>query len=107
MPTSRLDDRYPELGLGTLPVRPYIDFAYYQLEKSRIFKKFWRQIGRVEEIPATGDYFVKELAASDASVIVTRDRSGAVRAFRNVCAPVELGIVCNLQAETNSSERES
>jgi phenylpropionate dioxygenase-like ring-hydroxylating dioxygenase large terminal subunit len=86
MKTLRLHDRYPELGLGTLPVRPYISPEYYQLEKSHIFKKFWLQVGRVEEIPKTGDYFVKDLAACDASVVVTRNRAGQVRAFHNVCS---------------------
>jgi phenylpropionate dioxygenase-like ring-hydroxylating dioxygenase large terminal subunit len=84
MKTLRLHDRYPELGLGTLPVRPYTSPEYYQLEKSHIFKKFWLQVGRVEEIPKTGDYFVKDLAACDASVVVTRNRAGQVRAFHNV-----------------------
>jgi phenylpropionate dioxygenase-like ring-hydroxylating dioxygenase large terminal subunit len=82
----RLHDRYPELGRGPLPVRPYVDPAYYALEQEHIFKKCWLQVGRVEEIPQTGDYFVKDLTACNASVIVTRDRSGTVRAFHNVCS---------------------
>jgi phenylpropionate dioxygenase-like ring-hydroxylating dioxygenase large terminal subunit len=83
---TRLHDRYPDLGTGPLPVKPYVDPAYFELEKAHIFKKFWLQVGRVEEIPAVGDFFVKDLAASDASIIVARDRSGAVRAFHNVCS---------------------
>src|SRR5271154_3124122 len=82
----RLHDRYPELGRGPLPVRPYVDTAYYALEQEHIFKKCWLQVGRVEEIPQSGDYFVKELVACNASVIVTRSRSGTVRAFHNVCS---------------------
>lgn len=82
----RLHDRYPELGRGPLPVAPYMSRDYYEREKAHIFKKFWLQVGRVEEIPKIGDFFVKDLAACDASVLVTRDRSGEVRAFHNVCS---------------------
>ena len=34
MTTARLHDRYPELGRGPIPVAPYIDPAYYELEKN-------------------------------------------------------------------------
>jgi len=83
---ARLHDRYPELGRGPLPVAPYIDPAYWELEKAHVFKKTWLHVGRVEEIPGAGDYFVKDLAACDASIIVVRTRSGAVKAFHNVCS---------------------
>jgi phenylpropionate dioxygenase-like ring-hydroxylating dioxygenase large terminal subunit len=82
----RLHDRYPELGTGPIPARPYIDPAYYELEKQHVFKKTWLHVGRVEEIPTAGEYFVKELAACDASVIVVRDRAGKINAFHNVCS---------------------
>lgn len=84
--TTTLHDRYPELGRGNIPIGPYIDPAFYELEKKHLFKKTWLHVGRVEEIPKTGDYFVREIAACDASVIVCRDRSKQVRAFHNVCS---------------------
>lgn len=83
---TTLHDRYPELGRSNLPVQPYIDPAYYELEKRHIFTKVWLQVGRVEEIPKPGDYFVKDLKSCNTEIIVTRDRSGAVRAFHNVCS---------------------
>ncbi|HEY0747898.1 MAG TPA: aromatic ring-hydroxylating dioxygenase subunit alpha [Steroidobacteraceae bacterium] len=81
-----LGARYPELGSADIPIEPYISPAYYQLEKQYIFKKTWIHVGRVEEIPNGGDYFVKQLDACDASIIVVRDRAGAINAFHNVCA---------------------
>jgi len=85
-PLGTLTGRYPELGSGTIPVEPYISPEYYEREKEHIFKKTWLQVGRVEEIPKAGDYFVKDLAACDTSIIVVRNRRGEIRAMHNVCA---------------------
>ncbi|AJP56830.1 3-phenylpropionate dioxygenase [Pandoraea vervacti] len=81
-----LTDRYPELGRGPVSVEPYVSPEYYEREKVHIFKKTWLQVGRVEEIPKAGDYFVKELAACDTEVIVVRNKAGQIRAMHNVCA---------------------
>lgn len=81
-----LHDRYPELGRGNLPVGPYIDPAYYEMEKKYLFKKTWLHVGRVEELVKVGDYFVREIPVCDASIIVVRDRSKNLRAFHNVCS---------------------
>jgi phenylpropionate dioxygenase-like ring-hydroxylating dioxygenase large terminal subunit len=82
----QLHDRYPELGKGPVPVEPYISSAYYEKEKANIFKKTWLQVGRVEEIPNAGDYFVKDLDACEASIIVVRDKKGGINAMHNVCS---------------------
>lgn len=79
-------ERYPELGTGPVSIGPYIDPDYYQKEKEHIFKKVWLHVGRVEEIPNKGDYFVKDLAACNASVIIVRTGSGGIKAFHNVCS---------------------
>ncbi|CAN5578031.1 aromatic ring-hydroxylating dioxygenase subunit alpha [soil metagenome] len=81
-----LHDRYPELGKGPVSVDPYISADYFGKEKATIFKKTWLHVGRVEEIPSAGDYFVKDLAACDTSVIVVRDKKGAIHAMHNVCS---------------------
>ena len=44
----------------------------------------WICIGRAEEVPNAGDYLVRDLAGE--SIIITRNRSGEIRAFYNVCA---------------------
>ncbi|MFX1677575.1 SRPBCC family protein [Paraburkholderia sp. A2WS-5] len=84
--TFFLTDRYPELGKGPVPLEPYVSPEYYEREKTQIFKKTWLQVGRVEEIPHPGDYFVKELAACDTEIIVVRNKAGQIRAMHNVCA---------------------
>jgi phenylpropionate dioxygenase-like ring-hydroxylating dioxygenase large terminal subunit len=81
-----LTARYPELGTGPVPVEPYVSPTFYAREKEQIFKKMWLQVGRVEEIPNAGDYFVKDLAACDTSIIVVRNKQGEVRAMHNVCS---------------------
>jgi phenylpropionate dioxygenase-like ring-hydroxylating dioxygenase large terminal subunit len=42
-------------------------------------------VGRVEQLPRTGSYFTKELAAAGTSVVVVRGTDGEVRAFHNIC----------------------
>ncbi|HEY0297341.1 MAG TPA: SRPBCC family protein [Bordetella sp.] len=83
---ARLHDRYPELGRGPLPVAPYTDPAYFELEKKYLFKKTWLHVGRVEEIPKVGDYIVREIPALDSSIVIARDRSKGIHAFHNVCS---------------------
>ena len=67
---SSWTERYPELGTGPLPVAPYISPDYFALERERIFRKVWLNVGRVEQIPNVGDYFVKDLSVCKTSVLV-------------------------------------
>src|SRR6266849_5181563 len=82
----QMRERYPELGSGPLPVEPYISPAYFELEKRHIFKRVWQHVGREAEIPQPGDFFVVDLPASDASLIVIRGRDNVIRALHNVCS---------------------
>jgi phenylpropionate dioxygenase-like ring-hydroxylating dioxygenase large terminal subunit len=86
--TSRktLHDRYPELGTGPVSIEPYISPEYYEKEKELLFKKTWIHVGRADEIPKTGNYFVKDLEACDAQVVVVRNKEGEIKAFHNVCS---------------------
>lgn len=79
-------DKYSHLGTGPIAVDPFVSQAQFELERDRIFKKVWLHIGRVEQIPSTGDYFVKDLAVCNTSVIVSRGRDGSVNAFHNMCS---------------------
>lgn len=74
-----------ELSTDPISVDRYVSPDYYRMEKERLFKKSWLLIGREDEIPAAGDFFVRELEAADTSILVSRDRSGNVRAFHNMC----------------------
>jgi hypothetical protein len=58
---------------------------HYELERKAIFRRTWLNVGRVEQLPRKGSYFTKELDAARTSVVVVRDKDGAIRAFHNIC----------------------
>src|SRR5512147_1582531 len=67
----------------TLP-RPYFTSPeLFTEEMEKIFARRWLCAGRDEDIAAPGDFVLREAAGE--SVIITRDGSGALRAFYNVC----------------------
>jgi Rieske 2Fe-2S family protein len=70
-------------GFMTLPARYYTDADLFRREMERFYFNHWICAGRAEAIPHAGDYFLREVAGE--SVIVTRDASGGLRAFYNVC----------------------
>jgi Rieske 2Fe-2S family protein len=67
----------------TLPGRYYTDPDLFRDELERFFCQTWVCAGRAGQIPRPGDYFLRQIAGE--SIIVTRDASGEVRAFYNVC----------------------
>src|ERR1700741_714464 len=76
-------DFYPELGTGPVSTDRYVSRAYFEKEQERIFPKVWLNIGRIEQIPHLGDYFVKDLAVCKTSILVVRGRDGKIRASQN------------------------
>ena len=74
-------------ALDTAPVsyEDSISPEHYELERDAVFRRTWLNVGRVERLGRTGSYFTKELDAARSSVLVVRDREGAVRAFHNMC----------------------
>jgi phenylpropionate dioxygenase-like ring-hydroxylating dioxygenase large terminal subunit len=78
--------QYPGLGTEPVPIEPCLSQPQFDRERDKIFKRTWLNVGREEEIPGKGDYFVKELELCSASILVTRGRDGVVRAFHNVCS---------------------
>ena len=83
---KRWSAKYPEVGTGPVSTEPCISPELYEVEKERIFRRTWLNVGREERIPNAGDYFVAEIEACDASILVVRGRDGAIRAFHNVCS---------------------
>jgi Rieske 2Fe-2S family protein len=67
----------------TLPARYYTDPDNFRDELDRFYSHMWVCAGRADQIPNAGDFFLREIA--DESIIITRDNSGAIRAFYNVC----------------------
>jgi phenylpropionate dioxygenase-like ring-hydroxylating dioxygenase large terminal subunit len=79
-------DDYPHLGRDPLPVEQYLSQEQFDLEREHIFRKTWLSVGRVEQIPNAGDYFVQDIAMLHTSVIIMRGKDNAIRAFHNVCS---------------------
>lgn len=74
-------------GLGTEPlsITPNISPEHFEQERDHVFAHAWLNIGREDQIPRPGDYFVRELEVLRTSVIVVRGKDGEVRAFHNMC----------------------
>lgn len=81
-----LSDYQPTADLSratTLPARWYVDPAFLEAEKQKIFAKTWQPIGRVDMVQRPGDFFTCELIGE--KLVVTRGLDDKLRAFYNVC----------------------
>jgi phenylpropionate dioxygenase-like ring-hydroxylating dioxygenase large terminal subunit len=85
VPPIGLTQKYPEVGTGPVSTDIYRDAAFYAKELEAIFRRSWYMIGRVEQIPEPGDFFVTELPTFGQSLLICRDREGRVNGFHNVC----------------------
>lgn len=68
---------------STLPRQYYISEQIFREETQSIFYERWVCVGRVEQIPNPGDYFVQQVGTE--SLIMVRTRNGEIRAHYNVC----------------------
>jgi phenylpropionate dioxygenase-like ring-hydroxylating dioxygenase large terminal subunit len=84
--TSKWTTKYPELGTDPIPIEHCISPQYFERERENIFRRVWLNLGREEQIPQTGDYFVKEIEVCNTSVLVVRGRDNVIRAFHNMCS---------------------
>jgi len=80
----KYENRY---GLGTAPLstEDCISPEYFLKEKELLFKRSWLCVGRVEDLPEVGSYFVKDMPTLDTSIIVTRGKDNKINAFHNIC----------------------
>ena len=76
---------YPNLGTDPVPVEVMTSPEYFEIEREKIFKKSWLNVGRVDDIPERGDYMVKDLAILQTSLIIVNGQDGDIRALHNVC----------------------
>jgi glycine betaine catabolism A len=67
----------------TLPARYYTDPAVFSDELERFYSQMWVCVGRSNQVPAPGDYFLREIAGE--SLIVVRETKDTIRTFFNVC----------------------
>lgn len=86
MKERRWVEKYPELGTGPVAAEPCISPEYFELERERIFRRTWLNVGSLCNLPERGDYFVRELVVANTSILVMRGQDGVVRGFHNVCS---------------------
>ncbi len=79
-------DRYPHLDRGPVRADVFTSEEQFELEREHIFKKVWLNVGRVEQLPNPGDYFVKDIAMCQTSILVVRGKDGQINAFHNMCS---------------------
>lgn len=71
-----------ELAFTLLP-QAYTCPDFYEVEQEKVFGKSWVMVGFIEQVQKPGDVIVAEVAGQP--VMVTRDKSGRLQAFYNVC----------------------
>lgn len=64
----------------------YLSPERLKAEIDHVFRKCWLNVGRIEQLPCAGSYFVKELPGIAASVVITRDENGKLHGVHNVCS---------------------
>jgi len=84
-PEKPWNEKYPFLGTGPVSVGDYLSDSVFQKESRAIFSEYWLMVGHESQVRKIGDYFVAEIEVGSSSIIVTRDKSGEVRAWRNIC----------------------
>jgi len=82
--STHWSDRF-QLGTEPIPVDSVTQPEYFEREREKLFRRVWLNIGREEDLPKTGSYFVKDIDVLRASLLVVRGSDGVVRSFHNVC----------------------
>ena len=61
----------------------YTSEAYARAEQDRLWRKTWLQAGRLEDLPAVGDYITYDILTD--SILIVRTAPDTIRAYYNVC----------------------
>ena len=75
--------RKPYRAASLLPGRAYHDPAIHDFERQEWFRREWMVVGREEDAPTPGTYFLATV--DDEPLLIARGRDGELRAFFNVC----------------------
>jgi glycine betaine catabolism A len=70
-------------GSDVIPRERFTSREFLELELDRLWTRVWLVAGRVEEVPAVGDFITHEIV--DQSVLVVRTAADELRAYRNTC----------------------
>src|SRR5262245_7092238 len=96
---------YPELGTEPVAVEPFVSPEYFALEREKVFRNSWLNVGVTREIPNPGDYIVREIEITKTSLIIVRGRDNVIRGLTNVCKHRgnKLAQACNGTAKVSSA----
>lgn len=81
--TTPFEQAGPDTYPRGLPTWTYDHPAMTRLELAHILRPSWQLACHISDVPAPGDYMTFELGPD--SIMVLRDRDGALRAYHNVC----------------------
>ena len=70
-------------GAKSLPQRYFVSPEIFMQEQKKIFFKQWVLVGHQSQIAKAGDYLTTEVGGE--SLIIVRDKRGAIHGFYNVC----------------------
>jgi choline monooxygenase len=73
----------PVVEATTLPPECYSAPHLYEREVERIFADAWICVGRVEDLPETGNFMTASIGSEP--LVIVRDGTGEIRAHFNVC----------------------
>jgi choline monooxygenase len=77
------ETRLPVDSAATLIPDAYTSAGFFALEQERVFATSWVAVGTTDQLDKPGGLILAEVAGCP--IIVTRNRAGALRGFRNVC----------------------
>lgn len=75
--------RRPVESATTLPADAYVSEEFFRAEQAAVFDRGWVGVACLDELAPKGTVLVRTMGTR--SVLVTRNGSGAVRAFLNAC----------------------
>src|SRR6059036_4194512 len=81
--TRRYRGGLVDLGKGLISREIFVNEQIYAEELERVFARCWLFVGHESQIPGPGDFVVSRMG--EESVILCRDRAGAVHVFLNSC----------------------
>lgn len=83
VPAALRDHSSAYQGSADVPRSRYTSPAFAELERDYLWTRTWQFACTEDQLRQPGDHVVYDVA--DQSVIVTRDRHGAIRAYHNAC----------------------
>jgi phenylpropionate dioxygenase-like ring-hydroxylating dioxygenase large terminal subunit len=83
VPRHLTEHSWTYLGSDPIAIERYTSPDFFRQEVEKMWPAVWQMVCRAEEIPEPGDTYVYENVG--ASLLVTRQQDGSIRAFHNSC----------------------